>query len=160
MARGIFPCVKVSDVRYLVDAGPLIGWLNRRDQWHEWSVQVLRLADDRLWTSEAVFAEACYQLGQNTPEVDALTSLVEDGQLQILATVAGHAARLRALMGKFRAMDICDATLVVLSEQYRDARVITVDVRDFTVYRRFRNDPIPSIHPNSHASNTGADAVK
>jgi predicted nucleic acid-binding protein len=140
--------VKASAVRYLVDAGPLIGWLNRRDQWHAWSVQALRLADDRLWTSKAVFAEACYQLGQNEPEVDALTALAEGGQLQVVAAVTANATRLRALTAKYPAMDICDATLVVLSEEYPAARVITIDVRDFTVYRRFRNEPIPLIHPN------------
>lgn len=29
------------DVRTLVDAGPLIRWLNAGDQWHEWSVSAL-----------------------------------------------------------------------------------------------------------------------
>jgi predicted nucleic acid-binding protein len=29
------------EVRTLVDAGPLIGWLNATDQWHDWSVQTL-----------------------------------------------------------------------------------------------------------------------
>ncbi|MEO5960324.1 MAG: PIN domain-containing protein [Opitutaceae bacterium] len=140
--------MKASAVRYLVDAGPLIGWLNRRDQWHEWSVQALRLADDRLWTSEAVFAEACYQLGQNSAEVDALIALVEGGQLEVLATVAATASRLRALMAKYPMMDICDATLVALSELYPRATIITLDVRDFTVYRRYRNEPIPLIQPN------------
>ena len=111
-------------------------------------MQALRLADDRLWTSEAVFAEACYQLGQNTPEVDALAALAEGGQLQVLATVAPNVARLRALMAKYPAMDICDATLVALSETYPAARVITVDVRDFTIYRRFRNEPMPLIYPH------------
>ncbi len=27
-------------VRTLVDAGPLIGWLNASDQWHDWNVSV------------------------------------------------------------------------------------------------------------------------
>jgi hypothetical protein len=27
------------------------------------------------------------------------------------------------------------------------AKVITTDVRDFRIYRRNRNDPIPPIHP-------------
>jgi hypothetical protein len=33
-------------------------------------------------------------------------------------------------------MDAGDATLVVLSEQYPRAKLLTVDTRDFAVYRR------------------------
>ena len=139
--------MKVSAVRYLVDAGPLIGWLNRRDQWHEWSVQTLRTVDDMLWTSEAVFAEACYQLGANTPEVAALIALAADGQLQVLATVGPYADRLQTLLDKYPVMDVCDGSLVILSELHPAAKVITLDVRDFSIYRRFKSEPLPLICP-------------
>jgi hypothetical protein len=43
---------------HIVDTGPLVGWINRRDQWHGWSVlfrrdvlphvQSLRAATDRI----------------------------------------------------------------------------------------------------------------
>lgn len=85
--------MKASDVRYLVDAGPLIGWFSRRDQWHDWSTQAV---DDVLWTSEAVFAEACYQLGGNTLEVAALVELADGGQLRLLPALGVATGRLRA----------------------------------------------------------------
>ena len=44
-------------------------------------------------------------------------------------------------------MDAGDASLVVLSERFPKAKIITTDVRDSTVYRRFRNEPLPLIHP-------------
>jgi hypothetical protein len=44
-------------------------------------------------------------------------------------------------------MDAGDASLVVLSEKLPKAKLITTDVRDFTVYRRFRHEPLPLIHP-------------
>ena len=147
MGRATCPFVKVSDIRYLVDAGPLIGWFNRRDQWHDWSVATLRAADDRLWTSESVFAEACYQLGQNTPEVAGLIELVEGGQLEVLPTVRANAAALKALLAKYPTMDLCDASLVILSEQYPRAKLITLDVRDFSIYRRFKTEPLALIMP-------------
>jgi len=50
-------------------------------------------------------------------------------------------------MEKYEQMDACDGSLVVLSEQYPKARIITVDMRDFPVYRRFGREPLPLIMP-------------
>jgi hypothetical protein len=44
-------------------------------------------------------------------------------------------------------MDAGDASLAVLSELHPQAKIITTDVRDFTVYRRFRHAALPLIHP-------------
>lgn len=139
--------MKASDVRYLVDAGPLIGWFSRRDQWHAWSTQALRAVDDVLWTSEAVFAEACYQLGGNTPAVTALVELVDSRHLRLLAPFGLATGRLRTLLAKYPRMDVCDASLVLLSELHPEAKIVTLDVRDFGIYRRFRNEPLPLICP-------------
>lgn len=140
--------MKASDVRYLVDAGPLIGWFSRRDQWHDWSTQALQAVDDMLWTSEAVFAEACYQLGGNTREVAGLAELADSGHLQLLSPLGSATSRLRVLLAKYPRMDVCDASLVLLSEMYPAAKIVTLDVRDFAVYRRFRNEPLPLICPD------------
>jgi uncharacterized protein len=139
--------VKASDVRYLVDAGPLIGWFSRRDQWHDWSTQALQAVDDVLWTSEAVFAEACYQLGGNTPEVVALVELSGGRHLRLLPALGVATNRLRALLAKYPRMDVCDASLVLLSEMHPEAKIVTLDVRDFGIYRRFRNEGLPLICP-------------
>ena len=139
--------MKASDVRYLVDAGPLIGWFSRRDQWHAWSTQALQAVDDVLWTSEAVFAEACYQLGGNTPEVTGLVELAESGHLRLLSPLGQATGRLRTLLAKYPRMDVCDASLVLLSEMHPTAKIVTLDVRDFAVYRRFRNEALPLICP-------------
>lgn len=139
--------MKASDVRYLVDAGPLIGWFNQRDQWHAWSGQALQAVDDVLWTSEAVFMEACYHLGGNSREVAALVQLVQDELLQVLPTVGEHADRAQSLLAKYNVMDVGDASLVILSELYPRAKLLTLDMRHFVLYRRFRDEPLPLIHP-------------
>lgn len=139
--------MKASNVRYLVDAGPLIGWFSRRDQWHDWSTQALQSVDDVLWTSEAVFAEACYQLGGNSPEVAALVELSGSGHLRMLPVLGQATGRLQTLLAKYPRMDVCDASLVLLSEAHPAAKIVTLDVRDFSVYRRFRNETLPLICP-------------
>lgn len=44
-------------------------------------------------------------------------------------------------------MDACDGTPVVLSEQFPKAKIITVDIRDFPIYRRGGREPLPLIMP-------------
>jgi len=51
------------------------------------------------------------------------------------------------LLAKYPFMDAGDASLVVLSERIPKAKIVTTDVRDCTVYRRFRDEPLPLIHP-------------
>jgi len=43
--------------------------------------------------------------------------------------------------------DLADATLVVLSEQYPHAKLITIDEKDFTIYRRRDGLAVPCIMP-------------
>jgi uncharacterized protein len=133
--------------RYLVDAGPLIALLNLRDQWHGWAEQALDVLAEPLWTSELVLAEVCYNLGQNTVAVHRLLALVQSGHVRALPIIDANAARLSQLMAKYERMDVCDGSLVVLSEHFPKAKIITVDTRDFQVYRRFGREPLPLIMP-------------
>ncbi len=133
--------------RFIVDAGPLIGYLAADDQWHSWSVEALNAVDDVLHTSEAVTAEVCFRLRRHKEAVSRLLAWVDAGGLQVSSVVAEHAAELDGLVQKYGEMDLCDATVVQLSEVYRDCRVITTDARHFRLYRRFRHQPIPLICP-------------
>jgi predicted nucleic acid-binding protein len=134
-------------VQALVDAGPLIGWLNASDQWHAWSCSVLSKVRGPLHTSEIILGEACWHLGGNTPPAHALLTLVRWSAVRLLQPWPDHLERAQTLMLKYEAMDAADASFVVLSEMYPDARVITTDRADFTVYRRFRSQKLPVVYP-------------
>lgn len=135
------------EVANLVDAGPLVGWLNRSDQWHEWAVATLSTVRGPLHTSEIVLGEACWHLGGNTQPAHALLSLVRMGAIRLLHSWPEQMQRAQELMLKFERMDASDASLVVLSEIHRNARIITTDRRDFTVYRRFGRQKLPVVLP-------------
>ena len=140
-------CVKASAIRYLIDAGPLVGALSARDQWHEWSAQVIATLDEPVYTTEIVFGEACHLLNEERAALLVLVRQVAEQRLHLRSVWESNAARAAELLRRYPQMDAGDASLVVLSEQFPKARLITVDVRDFTVYRRFRNEPLPLIHP-------------
>lgn len=135
------------EVANLVDAGPLIGWLNASDQWHEWSVKTLSPIRGPLHTSEIVVGEACWHLGGNTQPAHALLALIRTGAIQLLRPWPEHLSRTQELMMKYDRMDAADASLVVLSEIHRHAKIITTDRRDFSVYRRFGRHLLPVILP-------------
>ena len=134
-------------VATLVDAGPLIGWLNASDQWHDWAVETLSTVRGPLHTTEIVLGEACRHLGGNTQPVHALLGLVRLGAIRLLRPWPEHLERTQELMMKYERMDAADASLVVMSEIHRDARIITTDRRDFAVYRRFGRHRLPVILP-------------
>ena len=138
--------MKASAIDYLVDAGPIVGLLSETDQWHAWSDSDLTVIDAQLATTETVWGEICHLLRRNRIALFAAIEALETGRI-VLLPVWDRAARIRILMEHYPQMDAGDASLVVLSERFPKAKIITTDVRDFTVYRRFRNDALPLIHP-------------
>ena len=136
-------------VRTLVDVGPLVGWLNADDQWHGWSVSVLSRARGPLHTSEIILGEACWNLGGNSRPSHALLTLVRKGAIQLLRPWPEQLERTQELMIKYPQMDAGDASVVVMSELFPHATVITTDKAHFSVYRRFRFKKIPAIYPDT-----------
>ena len=131
----------------LVDTGPLVGWINKRDQWHDWSVSVLSDLVPPLMTCEAVIAEAVWHLHSSQIAVDQLYGLVSGGALRIVDLLPDHVLHIRALSAKYPEIDFCDAAMVRLSEIFPKAKLISTDTAHFQIYRRFQNQNIPLIHP-------------
>mgnify|MGYP005644920581 CR=1 FL=1 len=136
------------EVNTIVDAGPLVGWFNAADQWHDWSVSSLSARKGSLHTTEIVLGEALHHLGGKSAAAQALLSLVRRGAVVLHKIWPGDLHRTQELMIKYEVMDAADASLVVLSERFLRAKVITTDSRHFRTYRRSRNKPLPLILPD------------
>ena len=132
-----------------MDAGPLVAYFNADDQWHTWSVGALNNLGFPFRATELVVGEVCYFLRKYAQgaSMREFWELIESGDLQVCATLPDAAPRMKALMGKYDQMDVADASLVVLSERYPRARLITIDRKDFTFYRRDDGNPVPCIMP-------------
>jgi predicted nucleic acid-binding protein len=127
------------EIRTIVDAGPLIGWLNATDQWHDWSVSVLAARRGPLHTTEIVLGKACWHLGGNSQPVHALLDLVRKRALVLVRPWPDHLAITQQIMLKYPSMDAADASLVLLAETSPKATLITTDRRDFKSCRGLRN---------------------
>ena len=135
------------EIRTIVDAGPLIGWLNGNDQWHEWSVEALSARRGPLHTTEIVLGEACWHLGGNSQPAHALLDPVRKGALILARPWPEHLAGTQRLMLKYLEMDAADASLVSLAELSPKAVIVTTDRRHFAPCRGLRNRALKLILP-------------
>lgn len=134
-------------INHLLDAGPLIGLLDAADQWHDWSTNALSEVDEPLATTETALAEVCHRLRHLRPALQATLLMVAEGRLLVFPILSSRPQRTAEFLEKYPKMDAGDATLVVLSEQFPRARLLTVDRRDFAIYRRGDGRAVPTIMP-------------
>ena len=130
---------------HILDAGPLIAFLNRDDRHHDWAVRTIGRVGPPFQTCPEAMAEAAAVTAQPA----AIVEMIQAGEIVLAFDLAAHAASVLALLRKYadRDMDLADACIVRMTELIRDCRVITVDRRDFAVYRRNGRDLIPLIAP-------------
>lgn len=149
MARLISRAVKASVVEYLVDAGPLVGVFWGRDQWHAWSRQTIASLGADMHTTETVFAEAAHHLKPYPPALHSLLAALEAGHVRLHPVFPAGVPRCRELLTKYAPrIDLGDASMIILSEMFPRARLVTTDVADFNIYRRRDGRPVPIIAPS------------
>jgi len=131
----------------ICDTGPLVAYLNRNDPHHAWAVAIMKDVRPPLLTCEAVLTEIVYFLREDDVEVDPLFQLLERAAVRVDFDLSRHWPRVRTLMARYRQMDLADASIVVMSELHARSRVLTVDRRDFSVYRRNDRQVIDFVAP-------------
>jgi len=131
----------------ICDTGPLVAYLNRRDPHHHWAVASMKQVSAPMLTSEPVLTEAAYFLREDALPVDPLFELLERGALRVDFDLEAHWPRVRTLMGRYERMDLADASIVVMSEAHARCQVLTIDRRDFSVYRRNDRQVIDFVAP-------------
>jgi uncharacterized protein len=132
----------------IVDTGPIVALLNRRERHHAWVANVMHGIEPPMFTCEPVLSEACFLLRQSEGGPDAVLELVARGLVRCDFRMTAELDALRTLMRKFAGvpMSLADACLVRMSELDRASRVLTLD-GDFRVYRRNRRQLIPTLMP-------------
>ena len=121
----------------LVDAGPLVAILSRRDRDHKACIRVLKEIKQPLLTTWMPVTEAMYLLDFSITAQDALLEFIERGALRILDISSRDLPAIQSLMRKYsdQPMDFADASLVHVASREGLDEVFTLDRRDFGVYR-------------------------
>lgn len=138
--------------RVVIDTGPVVALLNRRDRQHAWVRELLDAVEPPIFTCEAVVSEACFLLGRVSGGQDAVFELLSKDVLKLDFRMRDEVDALRGLMRKFAnvPMSLADACLVRMTELDVQSVVLTLD-SDFRVYRRNRRQVIPTIMPGKSA---------
>lgn len=125
----------------LVDAGPLVAILNRREQDHEVCVSALKKIERPLLSTWMPVTEAMYLLESSVDAQNALLEMIERGFLKILGIGASDLPSIRALINKYKdqPMDFADATLVHVANREGLPEIFTLDRRDFSIYKMKQN---------------------
>jgi predicted nucleic acid-binding protein len=124
----------------LVDAGPLVALLDRSDNHHREIVQALGKIEDPLVSVWPVLVEAMYLLSFSFQAQKALWEIFETGAVQLLPLDESDIPPMKSLMEKYQdlPMDMADAALVRVAEREGIRRVLSLDQRDFSIYRLAR----------------------
>lgn len=124
--------------RVLVDSGPLIALFDADDRWHGSVKSFIRDFRGELVTSAASVTEAAWITSRLAPACfDGLLSWLAKGPVTISNLLTEDCSRIGQLAGKYRDLDpdFADLALLALAERLGLRSIVTVDVRDFSVYR-------------------------
>jgi predicted nucleic acid-binding protein len=132
----------------IVDTGPLIAFLNDRDQHYKWTVRQLSNITPPLLTCEAVLSEAFFLLRRHSEGTRALIKLLERGIVIVSFQLDKEYSRVGRLMLRYAdvPMSLADACLVRMSEIIADCQILTLD-SDFRIYRRNGRQVVPTVSP-------------
>ena len=131
----------------VVDAGPLIALFRKRDRYHARVKRFLTTNRASLVSTLPVITEVCHFL--NAAGKVALLTWVGRGGLALHPIAADDLDEIGALIERYaeREMDFADATLVWAAGLMNTADVMTIDRKDFMVYRSRTGKPFNLVLP-------------
>ena len=134
--------------KVILDTGPLVALLNRRDRYHRWAVARWNEVHPPLLTCESVISEASFLLAAAPGGGSAVLEMVHRRVLSLAFRLEDEATAVANLMTRYLdvPMSLADACLVRMTEQRADSAVLTLD-RDFRLYRRHGRQIIPTLMP-------------
>ena len=133
----------------ITDTGPVVALINRRDQFHAWALESLKMMKEPLHTCEAVLTEAFFRLAHVPRGQDQLLDLLTEPDLIALTwRLDINRAQVKAIIKKYfdTPASLADACLVSMAASLRSSLIWTTD-RHFEIYRLPGGKKIPLLAP-------------
>jgi uncharacterized protein len=123
----------------LLDTGMIVALLDPTDSFHTRCSDAMADVGAPLVTCETVIAESCYLLRDVEGAAEAILHSIATREFLIPLALADAAVQVRRIMAKYRRIDLADAFLIYLADEFSTGAILTVD-RDFRIYRWGRNN--------------------
>jgi uncharacterized protein len=129
----------------IADTGFLVAFANANDKHHRWAAQLATEVTEPLLTCEAVIAETAFHL----ESAAVALAMINEGLVALAFDCREHLVQLARMADRFldQKPDLADLCLVRMSELFPRHSVITIDRKDFQVYRRNKREAIPLLFP-------------
>lgn len=126
----------------LLDADPMIAWLDANNSHHSAVRERMGELTGRLVTTGAVITEVMFFLQEAREGALRLTDWLRKMRVDIIDCFSPDELQSAALLMERYAdtpMDFADATLVTAASQLDCGDILTLDIRGFRTYRYHRN---------------------
>ena len=119
----------------LLDTGPLVAYLRRRDRHHDWAADQFATLDLPFVTCEPVLTEACFLVVRDGQRPTRVLDVLGRGAVRLSFELNDEIPAVRTLMQRYEnlPMSLADACLVRMAEQ-TGLPICTLD-SDFEIYR-------------------------
>ncbi len=126
--------------RFVVaDTGFVVALLNRRDMHHGEAVKVYEEMEAPILLPQTVLAEVAYLVGKVAGIENVVRFLrgLKRSRFRLIALQDGDVERVAEILERYAdsRIDFVDASVMAVAEHYRSCIVLTLDRRDFRLFR-------------------------
>lgn len=122
----------------LADTGFVVALLNSSDIKHK-DVTAVYLQQRQILLPQTVLAEVAYLLGRDAgiPTVVAFLRGMADSRFHVVALTDADLKRVAEILEKYAdsRIDFVDASVMAVAERYGSTKILTLDQRDFRLFR-------------------------
>jgi uncharacterized protein len=99
--------------RVLIDTGPLVAFINRREYLHSWVINTLATIEQPLLSCEPVIVETCFLLRNIYGGQEAVMSLLAEEKIIISISLSEEAEVIKQLLRQYQSvpMSLADCHL-------------------------------------------------
>ena len=130
----------------LIDTGPIVALMNRRDKYHDRVLAFTRAFEGVYLTTWPVITEAMHLLRHSQAAQLNVLEWIRRGGLEIVPIDPSDIDRLVALTHKYRdlPMDLADGSLIIIAERLHLRDILSID-SDYDVYRTLKKEPFVNV---------------
>ncbi len=128
-------------MKALLDTGPWVALIDKDEKAHPLCVEWFTSFSGQLYSTEPVLTEVLYLLNFSLKAQQAALDYVLRDIVTLIPSNVHSLKTIRSLMEKYSdlPMDFADATLVSLANESEVINIVTLDHRDFAIYRTSNN---------------------